>query len=254
MFPIERRRWLVEHARESGRIDVSAAASTLGVAVETIRRDLAELERRSLVKRVHGGAVPVEGAAFVTSFDVRRGRGLLDEKRRIAEVVAGLLEDVDSLFLDEGSTTQGVAELLDGGRARDVVTASLPIATVLVERPNVDVIMLGGRVRPVSRAAADAWTGSMLQGIVVDAAVLGANGVTLTHGATCPDATLADVKARAMSIAHQRILACDSSKFGVDSFIRFASLDQFTHVVTDTGLPGDLVRGIQDFGVEVVLA
>lgn len=254
MFPIERRQWLVERARESGRIDVSDAASALGVAAETIRRDLQDLERRSLVKRVHGGAVPVEGASFVTSFDVRRGRGLLDEKRRIANAVCALLGDVDSLFLDEGSTTQGVAELLDGSRPRNVVTASLPIATSLIERPNIDIIMLGGRVRHVSRAAADTWTGTMLQGLVVDAAVLGANGVTLTHGATCPDSTLAGVKARALAAAHQRVLACDSSKFGVDSFIRFAALDEFTHIVSDTGLSPDLAHAIRDTGVEVILA
>lgn len=254
MFPIERRGWLVQQARESGRVDVSEAAVALGVAVETIRRDLQELERRSLLKRVHGGAVPVEGASFVTSFDVRRGRGLLDEKRRIAAAVRTLLDDVDSLFLDEGSTTQGVAELLDPSRPRNVVTASLPIATTLVERSNIDVIMLGGKVRPVSHAAADAWTSGMLRGLVVDAAVLGANGVTLAHGATCPDSTLADVKSRALSVAHQRVLACDSSKFGVDSFIRFAALEEFTHVVSDTGLSPDLARDMRALGVEVILA
>lgn len=254
MFPVERQRWLVDHARLKGRVDVSDAAAALGVAVETIRRDLQDLERRDLLKRVHGGAVPVEGASFVYPLELRQERGLVAEKRRIATAVVGLLEDAACIYLDEGSTTQGIAELLHPTRPLTVVTATLPIAHILMNRPNVELVIVGGRVRQSSHAASDAWSLHMLQDIVVDVAVIGANGVTLEHGCTCPDSALAAVKARAIASARERILACDSSKFGVDSFIRYAQLEDFTHVVTDAGVPSDFIDGIRTLGPTVTLA
>ena len=232
VYPVERQRWLVDRARTVGRVDVSDAATSLGVAVETIRRDLQNLERRDLVKRVHGGALPVEGASFIHPFEVRQERGLVEEKRRIAMRVASMLADADAVFLDAGSTTQSVAQALLPRRPLTVVTASLPIASILAGRANIDLVMLGGRVRPYSHATADSWTVSQLQHLVLDVCVIAANGVTVEHGCTCPDSALASVKTQAIASSRERILACDSSKFGVDSFIRFATIEDFTHIVT----------------------
>lgn len=253
VFPIERQRWLVDHARAAGRVDVSDAAGALGVAVETIRRDLDDLERRSLLKRVHGGAVPVEGVSFIAPFDMRSQQGSA-EKARIAAVVTELIAEADAVYLDEGSTTQAVAEALAPGHLLNVVTPSLPIASLLLDRPRVSVVMVGGRVRASARAAADSWAETMLQDVVVDAAVIGANGVTVEHGATCPESNLAAVKSRAMSSARRRILACDSSKFGVDSFARFAAIDDFTDIVTDDAIAKPLATALRTRGVNVYLA
>ena len=253
MFPVERQRWLVSHARAQSRVDVNEAAAHLGVAVETIRRDLHDLEKRGLLKRVHGGAVPVDGASFERPL-ARRELGRVEEKARIAKVVAEMLHEADSVFLDEGSTCQDIAEAVHPTQELTVVTAALPTARILMGRPHVQLVLLGGRVRPTSQAAADNWAVTMLQSFVIDVAVLGSNGVTLEHGCTCPVQAVAAVKEQAIASSRQRILACDSSKFGVDSFIRFATLDDFTDVVTDDGVPDDLVLAMRDRGLKVVQA
>ena len=88
-------------ARDRGRVDVSTLAPELGVAPETVRRDLAALVSRGLLRRVHGGAIPAESAAFETDAGYR-AQANVAQKRRIAAASARLLEGAESVFIDEG--------------------------------------------------------------------------------------------------------------------------------------------------------
>ena len=117
-------------ARDRGRVDVSTLAPELGVAPETVRRDLAALVSRGLLRRVHGGAIPAESAAFETDAGYR-AQANVAQKRRIAAASARLLEGAESVFIDEGFTPLLVAEELSLLGRLVVVTASLPAALAL---------------------------------------------------------------------------------------------------------------------------
>lgn len=146
MYAVERREWLIERARAAGRLEVGATCEELDVAPETVRRDLNELERQGLVRRVHGGAVPIERLGFEGQLR-RRVETNHDEKARIATAARGLLHNAESVYLDEGSTVQLLADSLAPTRPLTVVTNALPVATLLADRPNLTVLLLGGRVR-----------------------------------------------------------------------------------------------------------
>src|SRR5690349_8409584 len=111
LYAYERRRWLVDQARQVGRIDVAEVAQALTVAKETVRRDLTALEAEGLLRRVHGGAVPVERLGFEGTLTLRH-RSRPDEKGRIADYAVGLLGTAESIYIDEGSTPQAFAERL----------------------------------------------------------------------------------------------------------------------------------------------
>jgi len=101
LIQIERHQWLVDNARLKGHIDVNQSAEELGVTVETIRRDLNELEEKNLLRRVHGGAIPIEGLGYESNLDARRQQ-FLDEKRRIGEAAIHKIGDAESIYWDEG--------------------------------------------------------------------------------------------------------------------------------------------------------
>lgn len=248
----ERRRWLLDVARADGMVEVTAATEHLAIAPETLRRDLNQLEQMGLVKRVYGGAVPVEGLGFEGTFGAR-STTRAEEKSRIGAALGELLHDADSVFLDEGSTTQAVAERLAPRSALTVVTSSLPIATVLAPRPNVTLLLLGGRVRGSTFGTVDHWAVEMLDGLTIDVAVLGANGVTRDRGLTAPDPAVAAVKKAAVASARRRILVADHTKFGSNSFCRFAGVEDLHAVVSDVGLPTDTADGLRALGMQVVL-
>lgn len=253
MHPHERRRWLLEVARAEGMVEVSSATETLGIAPETLRRDLNLLEQKGLVRRVYGGAVPVEGLGFEGSLFTRSTlRG--EEKGRIAAVAVEMIAEVDSVFLDEGSTAQAVADRLAPTRELTVVTASVPIATVLAPRARLTVLLLGGRVRGSTLGTVDHWASQMLSTFMLDLAVLGANGVTVARGLTAPDPAVAAVKSAGVAASRRRLLVADHSKFGSDSFCRFATISEVDTIVSDTELPQTAVDELRAHGREVVLA
>jgi len=250
MYAVERRQWLIERARTRGRLDVTEVSDELGLARETIRRDLTNLERQGLVRRVYGGAVPVERLNFESNLAMRAQRRQ-EEKNRIAAAAANLIRSAESIFIDEGYLPSLVADHLQPTRPITVVTSSLAIATSLVERPNVEVIAIGGRIRAQTLGAVDHWATTMLESMVLDLAFLGANGVTLEHGLTVPDSAVAAVKSMAVRVSRRRVFVGDSTKFGTDSFVRFAQVSDFERIVTDSALPVDQAAELHARGVEV---
>jgi DeoR family fructose operon transcriptional repressor len=251
--PIERRQWLIERARERGRLDVAAVSEELSLAQETIRRDLNALQEQGMLRRVYGGAVAVERLRFESALTARATRHP-EEKRRIASAVVHYLGNAEAVFLDEGYLPQLVAERLYPSRPITVVTGSLPIATSLTEHPNVEVIVIGGRLRAATLGCVDQWAVNTLLGLVLDLAIIGANGISVAHGATVPDGQIAAVKSTAMRAARRRLLVADSSKYGSDSFATFARLTEFERLITDTNLSDTALQEIEATGLAVTRA
>lgn len=252
MYAVERRRWIVTTAREAGRVEVAEVARTLDVAPETIRRDLNALERQGLLRRVHGGAVPVDRFGFEGRLVPRSG-ARQDEKARIAVQAVTMIAGAETIYLDAGSSVQALAERLRPSRPITVVTNALPVAMLLAGRPGVSLLLVGGRVRGHSLGTVDHWAIRMLDELVIDLAVIGTNGVSVDRGLTCPDAGVAAVKAAAVAVSRRRLLLADGAKFGVDSSYRFAHARDLTTVVTDRMAAERHVRAMRAAGVEVVV-
>ncbi|MFF8531523.1 DeoR/GlpR family DNA-binding transcription regulator [Streptomyces sp. NPDC015532] len=247
----ERQREIVRTARRTGSVDVTELAGELGVAKETVRRDLRTLEDHGLVRRTHGGAYPVESAGFETTLAFRT-TSHVPEKRRIAAAAAELARDAETVFVDEGFTPQLIAEALPRDRPLTVVTASLATAGALAEADNTSVLLLGGRVRPGTLATVDHWTTKMLAGFVIDLAFLGANGISREHGLTTPDPAVSEVKAQAIRASRRTVFAGVHTKFGAVSFCRFAGVGALETIVTSTLLPASEAHRYSLLGPQVI--
>ncbi|MCD9196246.1 DeoR/GlpR family DNA-binding transcription regulator [Streptomyces albireticuli] len=231
----ERRRRIVETARRAGEVNVAKLAADMGVAKETVRRDLRVLEDHGLVRRTHGGAYPVESAGYESTLAFRTTMHVA-EKARIAACAAALLSDAETVFIDEGYTPQLIAAALPRERPLTVVTASLATAALLAARDNVTVMLLGGRVRGATMATVDHWAARMLAGLVIDLAYIGANGISREYGLTTPDPAVGEVKRQAVRVSRRRVFSGVYTKFGAVSFCRFAEPTAFETIVTDTRL------------------
>ncbi|GAB2586553.1 DeoR/GlpR family DNA-binding transcription regulator [Streptomyces capparidis] len=232
----ERRRGILGQARRTGSVDVGKLSAEFGVSKETIRRDLAVLQRHGLIRRTHGGAYPVESAGFETTLAFRT-TDHVPEKSRIAAAAAELVGDAETVFVDEGFTPQLIAEALPTTRPLTVVTASLGTANALAARELTTVLLLGGRVRGSTLATVGAWATHMLSGFVIDLAFVGANGISREFGLTTPDPAVGEVKAQVMRVSRRKVFAGVHTKFGAASFCRFAGVGDVGTIVTDTGLP-----------------
>lgn len=255
MYPEERQHALALLLDQRGRLSVTSAAEHFGVTTETVRRDLAVLERAGMLRRVHGGAVPVSAVALVElGLGERTGR-LAEQKAKIASAALDFLPGSNgSILLDGGTTTAALAELLPSDRRLLAVTNAVPIAAWLTRAPGITVHMLGGRVRGVTQCAVGEETVRALADLRVDVAFLGTNGITAHHGFTTPDAAEASVK-RAMVHAGQRVIVvADSSKLDRETLVRFAATEDVDVLITDGGADRDCLEALDCAGIEIVIA
>lgn len=253
MYAPERQQAILAEARARGRVEVNALAEMLGVTAETVRRDLTALERLGGLRRVHGGALPVERLEVEPTLASRRDH-LIEPKRRIAARAVAELPDDGTVLLDSGSTTQLLAEAIPADASLTVVTNSIAAAAVLHSHPGVELYLLGGRVRRRTGAAVGAWVSQALAEVSVDVAFLGTNGYSVTRGMTTPDQAEAGAK-RAMVAASRRVVVlADSSKAGLAHFHRFAGIDEVALLITDTGLDDETAQQLDQGGTDVVRA
>jgi DeoR family transcriptional regulator, fructose operon transcriptional repressor len=253
MYAEERLRLIAEQARREGRVDVAGLAEQFGVTTETIRRDLSTLERQSLVKRVHGGAIPMERLGFEPGVAKRTGL-MVAEKERIGKAAIAEVPIEGAILIDAGTTTAQFAQILPPDRELTVVTNCAPIAVAVAVKPRIKVLLLGGRVLGRTLAAVGDWTTAALSQIYIDVAFMGTNGFSAQRGLTTPDPSEAAAKRAMIDAARRTVVLADHTKFGADALMRFAALRDVDVLVTDTGLDPDLAAEIGGAGPRVVRA
>ena len=253
MYAEERQQAILRRARAEGRVEVVGLAEELAVTTETVRRDLTVLERAGVVRRVHGGAIPIERLGFEPGL-ATRDAVMTGEKDRIAKAALAELPAEGSVIIDAGTTTGRLVEALPTDRELTVVVNSPPLAATLATRANVTVLMLGGRVRGRTLATVDEWGLAPLSQLCVDVAFMATNGVSLAHGLTTPDLGEAAVKRAMIAAARRTVLLADHSKFGNDCLARFGVLGDVDVLVTDAGLDDDTAADCEQAGVRVVRA
>ena len=245
----ERKNYILDRLLSSGRVDAMDVAESLGVTGETIRKDLIALERQGLLRRVHGGAVPVRSLAFEPAVETRTQ--MASEKARIAKAALKHLPAQGSVLIDAGSTTARLVELFPGDRDLTVYTNTVPLAMALLTRPRLTVFTLGGRLRNVTFAEVGDWAARALAEINVDVAFLGTNGISVERGLTTPDPAEAAVKRLMPGCAEKRILLADHSKFGIVNGTRHGGLDDIDTLISDTGLADEQCAQLRAAGIEV---
>jgi DeoR family transcriptional regulator, fructose operon transcriptional repressor len=251
LYPPERQEAILQMARQHGRVEVGELASTFQVTTETIRRDLAVLDRRRLLRRVHGGAILWTAGAYaplLTQRDVLHTA----EKERIALAAIAELPAAGIVLLDSGSTTASIVQHLPDDAEFTVVTNSVIAAHLLTNHPEIEVTILGGTLDKKTLALVGERTVAELVQMRVDTLLLGTDGMSPSGGFTTPHPRHAEVK-RAMVAAARRVIAvADASKAGHDHFLRVATCHEVDTLVTDCGLDEATTRAFEDRGVDVI--
>lgn len=255
MYAEERHTAIAGMVLQAGRVTVSEVAATFGVTTETVRRDLAQLERVGLLRRVHGGAVSSAALTAVEPGLADRDGTRALQKDLIAKAALAMLPGAGgSLLLDAGTTTARLAALLPADRRLLVVTHAVPIAARLAGAPGLELQVVGGQVRGTTQSAVGPDAVRAFGDLRADVAFVGTNALTVAHGLSTPNADEAAVKRALVRAARRVVVLADSSKLGREELVRFATVGDVDALVTDDGVRREDARALEAAGVEVVVA
>ncbi len=253
LFAEERQARIVELLGQRHKLLVPELCDYFTVSPATIRNDLNELEERGLLKRTHGGAISNVGTGYEQNSQQKAVKNR-ELKEAVAARAAELVKDGDTIAIDTGTTMEAFAARIAQKRSLTVVTNDCRIASLLEEQSDAAVILTGGALRKGFHCTVGPVALETLSGLRVDKTFLATNGLTLESGLTTPDMNQAEVKRAMLRIGGQRILLCDSTKIGHDSFARVADIDAVDVLVTDKGIPPEVMLALAEKEVQVRIA
>lgn len=207
MHKTARQKYLIDLITEHGQVSIAELVDKLQVSADTVRRDLTDLEKQGLAQKNHGGAIALNLSAMS-----RQGRNALlpETKQRLGQRVAQKIPSGSTLFLDAGSTVMAVATQLQGPMT--IITTSLDIAQHLSDRPEIQLILLGGRWDQQQRLFAGSATLSLLERYRADIAILGACAIHARLGLSASQEADADVKRAMLANSTHHWLVADHTK------------------------------------------
>jgi DeoR/GlpR family transcriptional regulator of sugar metabolism len=249
----ERKKKILEILSRDEKVQVHVLADELNVSTETIRRDFERLEKEGKLKKVYGGAVKARLDSWEPPF-IQRTQINAAEKAAIGKLAASLVEDNDTILLDNGTTTLEMLSYLSEHRNVTIVTHSVQILFRAMEVFPGRVISIGGEVNTLQQSVTGPLAEMMLDQLTVNKAFITVGGVSLDEGLTDYDLGEASISRKMMDRAEETIVLADHSKFGKATFAKIAALSDVFKIVTDHNCPKEWIRNLSNREIEVLIA
>jgi DeoR family fructose operon transcriptional repressor len=255
-LPAVRQQQILEILREEFTIRSSSLSERLSVSEMTIRRDLDLLEQQGLVERTHGGAV-FRQERVAGKFHYQRSiKENPEQKQRIAQKAASMIEPNDIIYIGEGTTASMVVRFVAPGMPFTIFTNNLgTISELGLVNIAAELVVLPGTYNPMTHALAGPLTMEMIRQINATKVFLGADGLSLSAGLSTPDLEIAVIE-RSM-IQHTRgqvIVMADHPKFGLVAEMSIAPLKHIDVLITNRKIPVDFQKNLDKVGVRIVIA
>ena len=257
MISSQRQHLILSRLRTRGAVRITALSKELGVSAMTVRRDIADLADKGLLKRVHGGAVTTSALLSEPLFSVKSQMDI-GSKDAIAREAVKFVAPGDVIAIGGGTTAYVFAQhLLESEQASGItiLTNSIPVAELVqaLESKNVEVIVTGGVITR-SNSLVGPIADKVVESLRVNTVFLGTHSVSIPRGFLMPNSLEAATDMALMEIADRTIILTDHTKWSSTSLSLFARFNQVDVVITDDGLDQDSAMKTKDLVKELILA
>ncbi|MDU2673575.1 MAG: DeoR/GlpR family DNA-binding transcription regulator [Clostridium sp.] len=232
MLTQERHALILDKLERESVVYVNDLVKALETSESTIRRDLNQLDKAGLLKKVHGGATSLNSSLINTKdfeFEVRQGINK-EEKLRIAKYAASLIGHDDFVYIDSGTTTELMIDYIEA-KGATFVTNGVSHAKKLIHK-NLTTYILGGELKLKTEAIVGVEAINSLQKYNFTKGFFGTNGIDVERGFTTPDLREGMVKEEALRRSKTSYILADMSKFGEVSSINFGKLEKSKIITT----------------------
>lgn len=250
---LERQNQIMQFLLRSQRITITEICDTFSVSEATARRDLETMTAEGKIQRVHGGAIVLVQTPTELPILQRQGEQP-NEKLRIGQAAAALVQDGETIFLGSGTTVLEAARSLRGRRNLTVITNSLPVVNVFAGIEGISVICLGGMLRNSELSFIGHITEQALAEVRADKVFMGTRAISLEHGLTHEYLPETMTDRAILKAGKECIILVDHTKFGRAAMVLLAPLQSIHTIVTDEQTPDEFVREVRKSGIRIVFA
>ncbi|MBR2972696.1 MAG: DeoR/GlpR transcriptional regulator [Clostridia bacterium] len=247
----ERKQKILELLNRDGSIRVAVLSKLFNTSEVTIRTDLADMEYKGLLTRVHGGAVSSYKPYYSMNLNQRLTTNH-EEKLIIADKIAGMIENNDTVMFNAGTTPLIVFRALPQTLNLNIVTNSIAIALEASEIPNFNIVLLGGETNSKYQFTFGTDACAQLKKYHADKLVLSVDGIDMKTGFSTYYDKEAELDRIMLEQADTRIVAADYSKFNRSAFAKIADIDLADYIVTNRNVSGKLTKDIKKKNVVIV--
>jgi DeoR/GlpR family transcriptional regulator of sugar metabolism len=252
-----RAEFILQELLLNGRVDAEELSQRLQVNSSTIRRDLERLEQQNLLRRVHGGALPVDLLAYSAyAYDLTFQENMskqIEEKTQIALAALRLIQPGDTLAISPGTTTTHLARAIRHSQIQPltVITNATNIAMELTGMKGITLTLTGGLLLPDFFALVGPLTEQSLNQMYVAKAFIGVTGLSLQHGLTGPNQLEAITHKLTIQRAQKTFVLADHCKLNRVALHAIAPLEAMHALVTDQGAPEAFLQSLRERGIEI---
>lgn len=249
MLKEERHRIILSEVALHNRVLLTDLAEILEVSVDTVRRDVKELDTEQKLRKVHGGAISL---GFTSLPALNNNVYALEEKRLIAEKALTLIRDGAVIFLDGGTTCLELARIIPERLSLTCFTISLPVAMLLHTKPGVEVILIGGTLSREAQITSGASAIHGLSGIQVDYGFIGTGYVDALHGLTEFDWEVVQVKKAVVQASRKTVLLCISEKLNSQHRYKSCDIAAINTIVTELDPEHNRLNPFRDHQIHIL--
>ena len=228
----ERKQKILELLHKDGKVRVNDLSALFDISDVTIRMDLADLEAKGLLSRVHGGAVSSYKTYYNMSMQQRMSANQ-EQKQAIAQHIVSMIEENDTIMLNAGTTTLTVFRMLPTNINLSIVTNSVAIALEAGAIPSFNVVLLGGSINSKHQFIYGDEAIAHLRKYHADKLILSVDGITLDNGLTTFYNREVELDKVMLSHSATRIIAADSTKLGRTAFAKIADITEADYIITN---------------------
>lgn len=252
MYKAIRQEKIIEELDKNSTLGVNELASIFDTSIMTIRRDLMELTEQGIIKRIHGGAVLSKKDFSQPAFYERNEENKI-QKNLIAQAAIKLIKTGSIAFFDAGTTTFAIAEQIPDNLSFSAITTGLLTAVTLCQKPNVNVISIGGDLYKSSYSSIDNMAVDNIKRLHADIAFISTKAIQLPEGTFESKFSLIDVKRAIVSVSTKVVLVADSSKFDSHSLALSISLSDIDTIITDSKISINIREELIKSGKEIII-
>ncbi len=251
MLALERHKKILELLNLHGAVMVSKLSTELGVTEETVRRDLEKLESQELLRRTHGGALPMEEGSYEYSLEKRKTLNV-EVKKELARKAVQYIATGDTVFLDASTTTFYMAKEIKNMKNVTVITNSLRVINELSGCEGVKVIAVGGIVSKNQSLIGAMTENYITENYFADKMFFSSKGIGDNSIILEGNEQECFIKQRMIKNSCIRYYLCDKSKIGRVGYMRLATFEDIAYLITDASVEGMLKATLDEYNVEVI--